>query len=681
MAQQTQYTEELHAEMAEVRPLGALRPRKTGITRRRKIFSCKRCYRFKRRCSKHTPVCTRCARAKVPCEYFVPLSLESAQDHDKNVSEEVEERQGKVSVQSILNTEINPELKQTENENFTLIISSTGEFSRFFPTCIFPFHEHQENLSMMLNYNDIKEVHTAAFNFSIIVHPIKTVKGVTSHVPPKDISDILVNHFFKYVIPFAPIVDSAEFFYDYEKFWTDPNNCKDENFLVVLFAIYFSSCTNYMFIKILRSIKSDIQLPKKIVEFDTFQYRQTCFECIQNLKRMLNADATPSMSIIVALSLLYYIGSSNGFYVSVPVANLVKYSQIFGLHRSISSSSDSLPMRDIVYSFVWYMDGLSAYYSGLPPNMYSEFYQNEHTNLFKSSNISIQFFSGRIQNVRVWNRILFEFNKINKADKDSFENIEEMYLNSITIVNSINRRILSNPQEEYRHRKWLVTETRMGLRKSALLLSALRYSVSPKELHGITENITTDLVLQSMLLINESILKVKLGMEVFPEAIWFYRFAIPFQAMYIVLSHIQKYPSKHLNFSMLYDELEYTTDFELVNLDYNNGDLRMEMVDLSIETLELMVPFWHPFMCDRFKRIIEFRKFVYSKLEKSAQPPVPKPFSAISQILLASNTPQKTPDYEKSMPGLEDPNILVNNYTNAFEFLDEGSKFWFGFNE
>jgi hypothetical protein len=105
------------------------------------------------------------------------------------------------------------------------------------------------------------------------------------------------------------------------------------------------------------------------------------------------------------------------------------------------------------------------------------------------------------------------------------------------------------------------------------------------------------------------------------------------------------------------------------------------MVDLSIETLKLMVPFWHPFMCDRFKRIIEFRKFVYSKLEKGAQPQVPKPFSAISQILLASNTPQKTPDYEKSMPGLEDPNILVNNYTDAFEFLDEGSKFWFGFNE
>lgn len=690
---------------------------KRKIIRNRRINSCKRCYGYKRKCDKNRSGCERCRKAKVPCEYYTMDGIKgkntstTLEDHGNSSEDKTssDENHTKALLSSTLNTEINPQLRSTENQNFTLIISATGEYSKFFPTCVFPYYEHQANLTLLTSYNDATEKSTAIFNFSQIIHPFNSMDDIRSKVPSHDISDFLVDHFFNYVFPFVPIVDKSEFLYEYKKYWKHPLKFKDKNFFFVLFSIYFTSSTNLFLLKELESMRHFQRSSHDNLFFDLDfgVLRNTCFQCIENLKHFLNSDSSPSISLIIGLTLIYYVGSSNGFATPIQVANLVKYSQIFGLHRSIINGSDSLPMRDIIYSFVWYLDGLSAYYSGFPPNMFSEFFQCEHSSLLQSDDINIIFLYGRLQNMKVWNKVLSEFNKINKTDKDCIEDIEEMYLNSIAIVNLINQKILNCDYRNLNYRKWLVTETRLGLRKSSLMFSALRCSLSYKHFNNSNvDNITSELVLQSMLLVNESILKLKLGEEVMKEAFWFYRYAIPFQAMYIVLSHIQKFPDISLNFSMLYDELEYTTS-ELLDINYTNGDLRMKLIDKSIETLRYLVKFWHPAHADRFERIIKFREFIREKDEtlhteerQGSQAPsiinmqnYLNKFNSVLQT--AASTSEYTPstsdetsprhveskvsekDMNNAINFLDYPGLFDDTY-EAYAFLDEGSKFWFG---
>lgn len=664
------------------------------IVRNRQIYSCKRCYSGKRKCDKQKESCTRCRRANVKCEYFKTISPKRKGKMTKNTLAGEDARfkntngvsttngQVKPSLENILNTEINPQLSKQENHNFTLIISSTGEYSKFFPICMYPFHDHEANVALLTKFNDVENRSVSVFDFSIIVHPIRSLDKLKSKIPRKEVSDFLVDHFFKYIVPFVPIVDFQEFVYDYQVFLSDPGQYRDEKFLVVFFAIIFCSCTNMMFLQDLRAIGHYNRMDNsEMMEEDFKQLRSDCFECIENIKQILNSDATPSMSVIVSLALIYYVGSSNGYLATMQISSLVKYSQIFGLHRKLQMDTNTLPMRDIIYNFVWYLDGLAAYYSGLPPNMHNEIFQSDHTNLQQSNDINILFFAGRLQNTKVWNRILFQFNKINKPKANIIDEIASLYYDSILIVNSINIRIMECDHTCERFKKWLITETRMGLRKSALLLNALKCSMSYKQLSSYNKNITTELVLQSMLLINESIYKVKLGVEVMQESIWFYRFAIPFQAMYIVLSHIQRYPKKGLNFSMISEELNYTSESEYQMFDLTRNDIRFMLVDESIKTLRFLVNFWPTSNIDRFENIIKFRNYVFENLKEESSPD-----SDEGNIFKFSNSPSgsnidvtsKNTDFEKIITGLEDPSFIDRASYDAYAFLEEGSKFWFG---
>jgi hypothetical protein len=695
-------------------------PYKGPLVRNRRIFSCQRCYNAKRKCDKSKPNCSRCIRAKVTCLYFSPTTKDGkyiALTHCKDDGHLEIKRSPtiqdtvKPSLQNILNTEINPQVSKKENQNFTLVISSTGEYSKFFPTCTFPFHDHQANLSMQLNFNEGENRSLSVFDFSKIVNPIDSIEALKSRLPNKEISDFLVEHFFSYIRPFVPIVDSEEFMYDYRNYWLNPEKSQDLNFLVIIFAIIFCSCTNIMFLNDLQTL--NLYRPQKSIylfQLDCKKVRADSFECIENLKHMLNSDSTPSISIIISLSLIYYLGSSNGFMASMQISSLVKYAQIYGLHRKLVNKSEGLPMRDIIYSFVWYLDGLAAYYSGFPPNMYYEIFQCDYNNMLQSKDLGILFLAGRLLNTKVWNRILFEFNKINKSEDDDFKSIEKLYLDTIASINQLNKNIMESKQANQGYKTWLVTETRLGLRKSALLLSALKCSKSYKQLNNYKSNITTDLVLQSMLLINESVYKVKLGMKFMKESIWFYRFAIPFQAMYIVLSHIQKYPNMELNFSLLNEEMEYTFDPVHCIIDLLKGDIRMKLVDDSIKTLSFLVHFWAASNVDRFENIIKFRNFVYDKIlnenenhvvqqfetqktqesQKQQQTgtlphkSVHEPIKQFSYILTNDHNNQSRDIKEgpTRMPECDDDHKILDpitfDYDDAFAFLDEGSKFWFG---
>lgn len=678
------------------------------IVRNRKIYSCQRCFKAKRKCDKTRPSCLRCSRARTSCEYFTKKQIDErfhvrqgapvsvTEDTDSSSTELLSrsESNSGSTLQNVLNTEINPRLSQKENQNFTIIVSSTGEYSKFFPTCFFSYYEHAGNVSMVLNLNSLKNKALATFDFSKIIYPMHSLKEIKSKVPSREISDLLIDHFMNYIAPFVPIVDPQEFLYEYEKFWEDSQNFEDKNFLVVMFAIYFCSCTNIALLKALKD-KKDCLKNECLKNLDCENLRTSSFECIENLRRMLNSDTTPSMSIIISLTLLYYVGSANGYSVSVQITNLVKYAQIFGLHRNLTTDSNELPMRSIVYRFVWYLDGLGAYYSGFPPNMHPEFFECDEIYNLPSNDIHILFLSGRLCNTMVWNKLLFEFNKIKKSEFDEFEEIETLYFNSIAIVNAINKKIMESEDKDLKYKKWLVTETRLGLHKSMLLVSALKYSMKYKEYDNYNRNITTDLVLQSMLLINESIFKVKLGMAVMPESIWFYRFAIPFQAMYIVISHIQKYPDQHLNFSTLDKEHEYTVDEEELELNHNIGDLRVGLIDSSIESLSFLTTFWHSSKVERFERLTKFRDFVWERRRETESQKV---FAQEENYDSNDRTPlddDTVYDDENEISnrlakglngyntylgtGLDNSNVFENDdYYDAYAFLDDGSKFWFG---
>lgn len=695
--------------------------KKNQIIRNRKIYSCKRCFKGKRKCDKRKPICLRCEKAKVNCEYFTKEQINERfhnrkQDTvatppmlDSNKNDSTENTT--TILQNIPSTEINP---QTENQNFTIIVNSTGEYSKFFPTCFFSYYDHAENVSMVLNYGGTKRKSSLAiFDFSQIVTPLNSLNEIKLKIPNREVSDILIDHFFKFIAPFVPIVDAQEFIYEYGKYWENPENFQDENFLVVMFSIYFCSCTNVGILKVFNKKTKFSCLDNKILKnLDCESLRNSCFVCIENLKRLLSSNSTPSLSVIIGLTLIYYVGSANGYAVSIQVTTLVKYVQIFGLHRKLITSSNDLPMRDIIYSFVWYLDGLSAYYTGFPPDMHYDFFECEDIYNLPSNDIHMLFLSARLCNTLVWNRLLFEFNKINKTSIDQFEEVETLYLNSIAIVNSINKKILESNEKSLRYRKWLTTETRLGLRKSMLLVSALKYSISYKPFNFYNRNLTTDLVLQAMLLVNESIYKVTLGMSVLKEALWFYRFAIPFQAMYIVISHVQRYPNHQLNFSLLDKELEYTVD-DMANLDYIKGDLRLKLIDLSIKTLRFFTTFWHPTKVERFERLIKFRDYVWEKMAEDENINTNKNNDDNDNVTTQSRDSTKTLKQEVKLENMETPlddslygvdeidnkfnknelndyenyidtvsdnskELNSDDYYDAYAFLDEGSKFWFG---
>ncbi|KAG0683532.1 hypothetical protein C6P40_000044 [Pichia californica] len=668
--------------------------KKDLVVRNRKIASCQRCYKSKRKCDKSRPSCLRCQRVNQICTYFTKEETRERY-HIRKVINAVQPNNKEISPtngNSSQNTEINPRPNQTENQNFSIIVSSTGEYSKFFPKCFFSFFDHAQNISMILNPMGSKNKSLMVFNFSCLVTPFKNLNDIKARIPSIKTSDFLVNHFFDYILPFIPIVDKNEFFYEYKIFWEKPNSFNNKNFLFLMFSIYFCSCTSLSILKIFiyTSKFKNISIKKDIMELDCENLRFIFYECIENLRIVLNSNSNPSISIITGLTLIYYIGSANGNTISVKISSLVKISQIFGLHRKLTTNNSGA-IRDILYKFVWYLDGLSAYYSGFPPNMHPEICESDEIYSIQSNDINYLFLSARLCNTHFWNIILFEFNKINKTDIKKFKEIESIYNNSINIVNDINEKILNFKDKSKNYKKWLTTETKMGLRKSMLLLSALKHSLSYKENNIQDKKLTNDLVLNSLLLINESIYKVKLGMKVLPNAIWFYRFAIPFQAMYIVLSHLQRYPLQRINFSYLKENIDYTVDDDDDDdndegkeaiIDYLNGDIRLDLINLCIDTISFLTTFWIPSNIERFNRLIKFRDYIIEKINSN--------ITSCKESSVDSFEEEKIEENHEKNQNQNLPSMVINEYNecpdenmnlfdfDAYAFLNEGSKYWFG---
>lgn len=181
----------------------------------------------------------------------------------------------------------------------------------------------------------------------------------------------------------------------------------------------------------------------------------------------------------------------------------------------------------------------------------------------------------------------------------------------------------------------LVSEGRLGLRKSAILVHFLKISLANinRKSKAEGERHNHSLVIQALLLINESLMKIVLGVKHNTNLLWFVRNSYPFQAMSIVLTHIQKSPEKAVNFKDLSPEIEFTRH---PDIDYEKSDVRKELVNKAMDALLTIKPLWPTVFQKRFDKICELQKYVLGEtLElNKTQPPQLHDNSQIDSDLL-----------------------------------------------
>lgn len=655
-------------------------PYKGPLIRNRRIFSCQRCYNAKRKCDKGKPSCSRCIRAKAPCLYFSLVKknnkvIDVAVEQEKKYIE-IDKSKPNISTKHSLNNILNADVGSYANH--THPPNDNSALRKFFPYSMFSVYDNQSDLLLIndLEGNEISNLNLGFFDYSKLVAPFDSPEFIKSKIPSKIHSDYLVRHFFDFIRPFMPIIESDEFFSEYEKYWENPETYKNLEFWAIFYSILFCSCTNLIFLKKLKNL--NLYRTRKdnlMFEIDLDEIRDESFQCIENIRHMLHSDIKPSLSIIVSLSLIYYIGLTNGLVTSIQISNLVKLAEIYRLsdpkEEAVEEENDEdddevePSSRNIIYSFVCYLDGLSSYFTGSSTNINYEIFPYKYQKLFLSGDIHLLFLAGELQNIKVYNRILFEYNKLEASTDKDFAEIETLYLDTITLINQLNKTISLSKQGNKKYKNLLITDIRLKMRECSLLLSALKYYKNVPQMNISDSNILIDLVLQSMLLINESAYKIRLSMDVIKESVWHYRFPIPFKSLYIILSHILKYPKDIVNFTMISKEMEYTTDSIHCQIDFLNGDIRLKLVDDLITTLSSLFNFWPSSILKRYENIIKFRNFVYDEIKDKDE----NQLKTTENLMMRENPPENSKNTDEL-------NDKASN-EGLFEFLQFGSKYWF----
>ncbi|KAG7829877.1 hypothetical protein KL943_005248 [Ogataea angusta] len=572
------------------------------ITRKRLITSCKPCYLSKRKCGREKPECRRCARLGKNCDYFTEEQIIERTYSRKYKGQPRNKKQYDLGAERLdSNTQLVPETRTLEKKNFNLIISSTGEYSKYFSLFFFPFAEKESNVNTIVGLGHDDHDQCVAFDFTKPVKPLSGVRDLVERLPSREDCNFLVVYFFENIHPYIPIVDQEEFFIHYGQLWNTQEKYRDLNGLLEILAVLFSSSLVNQLSNMYHY--GSMQHNSDKVDFETVKLNS--FRAIENIKHWISIMNSPSMSSLVAATLIYYVGSLNCIGKNSEIASLSRLCQIAGLHRNFSTRSSGSSLRYILYSFVSYMDSLSSYYSGLPPTMHRDFcetYKNLPTDLDHHSSVylSIQFHNGIL-----WGDVIAEMNKIRVTTQSEYDSIFERFIDTQRLVNSLSHRLLNDFSLDPIYAKWLVTEGRLGVRKSALLINILRDSVMSSE--DSLDDPSYSLLLQSLLLVNESIMKIELGLRCKPACLWVIRNSYPFQALTIILRHIQQHPNQEVNFRMLPVDEQYTAD-ELS--DYVNGDIRAPLVRRCVHSLEKIKVLWPAVLLTRFDGVIKVKNEV-----------------------------------------------------------------------
>lgn len=576
------------------------------ITRRRNIQACKRCFASKRKCGKEKPTCLRCLKAHVPCEYFTEEQIQRRIEERRVVTKDGEDVELEKSV--IPDMELDPSTRQFEKKNFKLIVNNTGEYSKYFPICLFPFCDHAANVSYIVDRSPNPSDHIVTFNFATMSRQLGNIQEVRQQFPEKPLADGFVEHYFQCIHPYVPIIDKEEFFLKYRQFWARPNKYSDANSLMLMFAVCFCSAQSLQLAALDAQLYPEDHMGQFDPDVDYQKAKHVYFQCIESLKCILNSNFSPSLSSMISMVIMYYVPSLNCVSICGEVGALVRYSQLIGLHRNISHGSSTTPIRDNIYSYIWYLDSLNAYYTGLAPCMHPDYFETINNFPKYSTDLDVLFSLARFHSALVADDVLSEVNKITVTSLKPLERINRKFLEAVQIVNGLGHQILNTSGRDPEYLRWLVSECRLGLWKSALLLNVLQgFMDVTRNMSDSVKVLSKELVLYSMLLINESIIKVQLGLKTQPGSMWFIRCSYPFQAMYIVLTHIKNSPME-LNFSELMPNLEYT---EMEGIDYLHGDLRGKLVNEGKRAMDRIKKMWPSVMQNRYERVMKVKEHLF----------------------------------------------------------------------
>ncbi|CDO93772.1 unnamed protein product [Kluyveromyces dobzhanskii CBS 2104] len=600
---------------------------KEQIVRKRTPKSCIRCYSIKRKCDHAKPFCTRCMRKGLTCEYFTEEHvLERCLQRQNKRLTAVEQgvlvnpRDSKSNVIDEIapNTELNPMTRDSEAKNFKLILNSTGEYSKYLSLCLFPFSDPSQNVSYIVDRLPRDQDKYVVFDFSYVPNRLSSPADVKNMLPSKLECDMLVSHFFNNISPFIPILNKEEFELKYNDIWKNLPTYDDLNTLMVLYAVMFCSCVTIQVSNVYLTGRHYTN--EDPIDYDKLKY--TCFQCVENIKYMNSTNISPSMSAITALTLMYYVGSLNCNGVAGEVATLVRYCQIAGLHRSLSQDTSVSSVRSFLYSYVVHLDSLSSYYNGLTSYINTDLFETVRNFPKPEKDLKTLFTLTKLYNTVIWISLLHQLNKIEASVEEDFVRLSGEYLRSEEKVNLLNSQIMGLfPEVPEDYKMLLVVEGRLGIRKSAILVHFLRLSVADVNMKTVHkgENYNYNLVMQALLLINESLVKIRLGVMYNPALLWWVRNSYPFQALTIVLTHLQKSPTIRINFDNLPVGMEYS---RIPDINYSAFDVREELVVKAINAIHTIKPTWPIVIQTRFEKVCDLKNYVFSQRKHQQSAPV-----------------------------------------------------------
>lgn len=563
------------------------------ITRNREVKSCQRCVAGKRKCDKNKPNCGRCTRISTICSYS-KTALLKAPTLEMNFSED--------SFKS-LRFVVEASNNKTTN-NFHIVTNLTGELSVFISSSLFPFF----NLSTA-SFDIFEVTHGNAgihdtFDFSRLTTKKLNLRQLKDRLPSKEIGNYFISHFFNEIFPLIPIIDSADFLLKWRSYWEDPSSFADMNALILLFGVFFATCAS---IKLNSSFRGASDLPNLELEKLQIEY----FECVDNIKYLLRTDICPSIPAISSLGLMYYVSSLNCYGLAAAVSTLHRYCQMAGLHRRTSNVSE-MPLKEILYGYVTYLDSLVSIYHGIPPQVDPRVSEIIKISDDLPENVYILGFLGRFLSVRLCARVKMSLNKIRGSRKRDLRKMTNSLRKLQRDVNSINDKICYIQDVLEPVKLLLKAGNLLFLRRAAYFLAIMKITV---ESNNGAKAITIDgrnkgLLAQSLLLMNESFQLISQSIDSKQPCLWFVRNTYPIEPMLIVVSNLQRHPTESINFCDLDENVCYT---RYPSIDYLSGDLREIILDKCCDALLQVECLWPPILRTTFQKVVAIKENLLSK--------------------------------------------------------------------
>lgn len=378
--------------------------------------------------------------------------------------------------------------------------------------------------------------------------------------------------------------------------------CNDNTLRCFLFKLFFTTLNQLYQRRCSVTPTSNLKFMKLAFEY---------FECVENIKCLLMTNYNPSIPAISSLALMYYVSSTNCNELAVQVSSLLRYSHMAGLHKKATRLSGT-PLKEVVYAFVVFLDSLVSFYTGLPSQVdqtLNELYDGMEelpSNPFTLAAVA------RFRAARLCADITTQLSNGELLSQDDLKRKIRAFKKVERDIHLIDERILKLHTSCPSDLTWSFNESWLFVRRAGRLLAYFSSNAQCKWRKKKSEvNLNNgDLILQSLLLINESFLKISCALEQGTESVWFLRNTYPFEPIIIVLSHLKRYPNACVNFMDLEEEVYYT---RCATIDYFSGDLRVELVENCCQALSEIGCLWPLKTQNLFKEILALKSKVIKK--------------------------------------------------------------------